>query len=101
MYFIIRFLQLILVGVLVYVLYKLLWKGERFLFFKPKWKTRQKRQHNHHPQAALEEMKKDPVCGTYIPENQAVKYKHNSETYYFCSEECKQKFRQLQRNGKT
>lgn len=101
MYLIIHFLKLILLGVVIYILYKLLWKGERLLFFKHKWRIRQKRQSNQHPQAPLEEMKKDPVCGTYLPENQAVKYKHSSETYYFCSEECKQKFQQLQENSKT
>ncbi|MCK4764337.1 MAG: YHS domain-containing protein [Candidatus Aminicenantes bacterium] len=36
-------------------------------------------------------MKKDPVCGTYVPENQAVKYKD----YFFCSPECKEKFQTL------
>jgi YHS domain-containing protein len=100
MYLIIRFLKLILLGVVIYILYKLLWKGERVLFFKPKWKTRQKQQRGRQPQAPLEEMKKDPVCGTYIPEHQAVKYRHGSETYYFCSEECKRKFQQIQKDSK-
>jgi YHS domain-containing protein len=36
-------------------------------------------------------MKKDPVCGTYIPENQAIRYKDN----FFCSEKCKEKFKTL------
>ncbi len=101
MYLIIRLLKLIFLGFLVYLLYKWLWKGERFIFFKPRRKSRQKHQADYHTLAPLEEMKKDPVCGTYIPENQALKYKNNSETYYFCSEECKQKYRQLQENSKT
>ncbi|MFC2145972.1 YHS domain-containing protein [Acidobacteriota bacterium] len=55
-----------------------------------------RKQDKHHSQQALEEMKKDPICGTYIPENQALKYKAGGETHYFCSEECQNKFRQLQ-----
>ena len=74
-------------GVIGYVLYKILWKGEGIGLFRSRKKA--------HPQNAIEEMKKDPVCGTYIPENQAIKYRMGSETYYFCSEECKQAFREL------
>lgn len=85
----ISFLRFILVLVLGYVLYKVLWKRG------PLFKIRQK-QRKPHPQKPLVEMKKDPICGTYIPENQALKYKDGGETYYFCSEECKSKFRQMQ-----
>ena len=88
MYFLIRLLKFILLGVIGYILYKVLWKGESLSLFKAKKKQ--------HPQQALEEMKKDPVCGTYLPENLAVKYKFSGKAYYFCSEECKQKFQQLQ-----
>ncbi len=31
---------------------------------------------------------KDPVCGTYIPENTA----HRVENVFFCSDECKRKY---------
>ncbi len=41
----------------------------------------------------IEEMKKDPVCGTYVPESQAIRYHGN----YFCSEDCKEKFKKLDR----
>ncbi|MCU0287626.1 MAG: YHS domain-containing protein [Acidobacteria bacterium] len=40
-------------------------------------------------------MKKDPICGTYIPENQAVISEINGTIHYFCSEECKLKFQEL------
>lgn len=78
-----RILKLLFVIGLIYALYKVLWKGEP-LFGK--------RKKGKHPQAALEEMKKDPVCGTYLPEKQALKLTEGGETHYFCSEECKQKF---------
>ena len=81
-----RFLLLVWIG---YLLYKVLWKGVIQGLFKFKKKRR------FQSPKAIEEMKKDPVCGTYIPENQAIKYRRNNTTYYFCSEECKQKFHEL------
>lgn len=86
---IIRILRILLLVGLGYILYKILWKGEGLRFFKFK-----KKRHYRSPNV-IEQMKKDPVCGTYIPENQAFKYRQNHTTYYFCSEECKQKFREL------
>ena len=88
LYIILRLLLLLGIG---YILYKVLWKGERLRFFKMP-----KKRYKNPPPKALEEMKKDPICGTYIPENQAFKYKSAGETYYFCSEECKNKFSQIQ-----
>jgi YHS domain-containing protein len=81
-----RFLLLVGIG---YLIYKFVWKGEPLGFFKFKKKRR------HQSPKAIEEMKKDPVCGTYIPENQAIRYRRNNTTYYFCSEECKKKFQEL------
>lgn len=83
-----RFLLLVWVG---YLLYKVLWKGVIQRFFKSKKERR------FQSPKVIEEMKKDPVCGTYIPENQAIKYRRNNTTYYFCSEECKRKFYELKK----
>ena len=87
------FRLLLLVGI-GYILYKVLWKGESLHFFKfPRKRGKSQ------PPKVLVEMKKDPICGTYIPENQAIKYKVGGETHYFCSEDCKNKFSQLQQPG--
>ena len=81
----IRLLILVAIG---YVLYRFLWKGDiGFPWFK-----KAKKNKKPHPQAALQEMRRDPVCGTYIPENQAIKLKVKKETLFFCSEECKKEF---------
>ncbi len=40
----------------------------------------------------LVEMKKDEVCGTFVPENQALTCHHDGELRYFCSKECRDKF---------
>jgi len=37
-------------------------------------------------------MVKDPVCGMQIPEDSKFKSQFHEQTYYFCSEHCKNKF---------
>jgi YHS domain-containing protein len=37
-------------------------------------------------------MVKDPVCGMYMDSRLAVRLDKKSEEFYFCSEECKQKY---------
>jgi YHS domain-containing protein len=39
------------------------------------------------------ELKKDPVCGTYISAATALQEKVKGETLYFCSKECRDKYR--------
>lgn len=39
------------------------------------------------------ELKKDPVCGTYISTATALQKKSGGEIYYFCSPQCRDKFR--------
>jgi YHS domain-containing protein len=38
-------------------------------------------------------LKKDPVCGTFIAPSTAVRKMLGGETYYFCSAQCRDKFR--------
>jgi YHS domain-containing protein len=38
------------------------------------------------------ELKKDPVCGTFISTATAIQKSVGGETYYFCSNECREKF---------
>ena len=35
---------------------------------------------------------KDPVCGTYVSQDQSLTMTRGSETFHFCSEECHDKF---------
>ncbi len=39
-------------------------------------------------------LQKDPVCGTFVPEESSKKLTAGGETHYFCSEECLQKYRE-------
>jgi YHS domain-containing protein len=40
-----------------------------------------------------EALKKDPVCGTFIAPSTAVRKTVNGENYYFCSAECRDRFK--------
>ncbi len=46
------------------------------------------------PRSAGEEMVFDTVCNSYIPVSSALSLKVDGELEYFCSEECREKFRQ-------
>lgn len=85
MIFIFRILRFLVFAVLIYFLIRLVIKGNLSGFFKREKKSRSPR--------PLEQMKKDPVCGTYIPESQALKLNLKKETHYFCSEACREKFK--------
>lgn len=39
------------------------------------------------------ELKKDPVCGTFISTATSIQKKVGEKMYYFCSVECRDKFR--------
>jgi YHS domain-containing protein len=37
------------------------------------------------------ELHKDPVCGTYVAESTAYRRQASGQTFYYCSEACKEK----------
>lgn len=44
------------------------------------------------PSPAGGKLKRDPVCGTYVPASTAFKTQVGGETIHFCSAECRNKF---------
>jgi YHS domain-containing protein len=38
------------------------------------------------------ELKRDPVCGTFVPANTAYQRTLKGDTHYFCSAECRDKY---------
>ena len=42
--------------------------------------------------AASNHMVKDPVCGMYMDSRLAVRLENRREEFYFCSEDCKNKY---------
>ena len=41
----------------------------------------------------VDEMVQDPVCKVYVPQREAQTAVISGETFYFCSRECREKFR--------
>ncbi len=39
-----------------------------------------------------DQLVQDPVCGVYCPKKKALSAIYKGKVYYFCSEECRQKF---------
>ncbi len=39
------------------------------------------------------QMVRDPVCGVYIPEKSSLPVRRDNRVYYFCSETCREAFR--------
>lgn len=75
-----RLVFFIVLAVLLYKLAKFIWGRPRTIPFK-----------GSGPQVH-DELVKDPVCGVYLPKSQAKPLFLNGKTFYFCSEECRQKF---------
>ncbi|HLH41601.1 MAG TPA: YHS domain-containing protein [Bryobacteraceae bacterium] len=45
------------------------------------------------PRPVSGELKKDPVCGTFIAASSSLQKTFGGETYYFCSAACRDQFR--------
>ncbi len=50
------------------------------------------RPRNSHEIPLTGELKKDPVCGTYISAATSIKEKVGGQTFHFCSQECRDKY---------
>lgn len=43
---------------------------------------------------AVNEMVRDPICGLYVPRDEALTLVGNGPTVHFCSEDCRNKYLQ-------
>jgi uncharacterized protein len=82
--------RLILLAAIIYLLFKWLRKSAPSAR-KPRTFDRQGQ--------AVEEMVQDPVCGTYVPASQAISLPGEKETYYFCSDGCRDKFKEIHKTN--
>lgn len=64
-----------------------------YFFFKIKDKKQVEQKYaDSNEEVKAVEMKKDTICGSYVEETTKYKVKLHDKIYYFCSEECKNKF---------
>jgi YHS domain-containing protein len=75
-------LRLLIIGSLLYILYRLL--------IGPRKKKVHARKHETTASvgSAQDVLVEDPVCNTYVPKGQAVQLYHDKKMYYFCSNKC-------------
>lgn len=88
-------LRLVIIGVLVYLFYRLLAGGRKISAPKPSG-TR-----NGQAPIASDVLVEDPVCHTYIPRKQAIELGSGKETIFFCSQKCKKKFIESESKGES
>jgi YHS domain-containing protein len=75
-------LRLVIIGVLLYILYRLLTGSRR------KEVRGRKDGPTASGRAVQDVLVEDPVCRTYIPKGQAIQLHHDKQMYYFCSDKC-------------
>ena len=75
-------LRLVIIGILLYILYRLLTGSRR------KGVHGGKHGSAASGRAVQDVLVEDPVCHTYIPKGQAIQLHHDKKMYYFCSDKC-------------
>ena len=78
-----RFIVFIL---LIYLIYKIV---NNFRKIKPE--SSENSQYKS-PPAVEEDLVEDPVCHTYVPLSQAYRKEISGKEYYFCSQQCCEKY---------
>jgi len=80
----------IVLPVLLFLLARMLLQN---LFGSLRSVTRQQRPPKQESPMQASELKKDPVCGTYVSTAASVTRTVNGKVVYFCSVECRDKYR--------
>jgi uncharacterized protein len=75
--------RIILYGLIAYLAYIV------YRFFKAINKASKQPRIKRQPSGI---MVKDETCNTYLPKEDAIKVQYEGMDYYFCSQECKEKF---------
>jgi uncharacterized protein len=86
---IIGFFRLIFYAIAAYLIYKFI-----LYIFAPRTGSQSARP----PKKTSGVMVKDEACNTYLPEEEAIREKIDGRDYYFCSNECRQKFISQKKN---
>ena len=77
-------LRLIIIGILLYLLYRLLTGPKKRAAKAGKFRQ----QGSAGSRAVQDVLVEDPVCHIYIPKGQAIELQHDHQMYYFCSNKC-------------
>jgi len=75
---------------LIWIIYRLV-----KVFFISRWSEKDKTEKRVEDSSGIViggEFVKDPNCNVFFPKEKAVFLNYKGETFYFCSEECKEKY---------
>jgi YHS domain-containing protein len=79
----------LLVPLLIYLVLRSVLRG----LFSPSTRAPEKARGSQMNVPAGGELKKDPVCGTYVSALAGVRDQVRGETVYFCSTDCRDKYK--------
>ncbi len=68
----------------IYMLYRMV--------MSEKAKKKEEEQEEKENLAATGELAKDPICGTYVDKEDAIRVKDGEAIHYFCGYDCRDKF---------
>ena len=85
-FFLVRLILPLLLVLFVGRLFRIIVEGLRSAFVAPS------RPQGPPPVSAGGELKKDPVCGTYVSAATSISQQIDGRVVYFCSEECRKKY---------
>ena len=77
-------LKLIIIGVAIFVVYKLFMGDKKKKEMRSDKATKQR--------VAAGDMVKDPICGTYVEKDGNIRVREGEKVHVFCSYECRDKF---------
>jgi len=80
------FMRLIFYAVWAYIIYSV------YRFFRNVWRRVAPPAAKPEPRRVSGVMVKDEACGTYIPQDEALRETVGGKEYFFCSKECRKKF---------
>lgn len=81
-------IRVLLIGILLLLVARAFWKVMDGVIEAGGGTTRSRR-----AQKAAVKLVRDPVCGTYVAPRPALSTTSGGTTHYFCSEDCRAKFR--------
>ena len=77
-------LKFIIIGVAIFIVYKLFMGDKKKKSMQSEKVVKQK--------VAAGEMVKDPVCGTYVERDGSIRVREGEKVHVFCSYECRDKY---------
>ncbi len=87
-----RIILIILLIMFIFGIVRSIWRDVLDSINRQQKASRRSRSGPQPPPLPTDTLVQDPVCGVYCPKKKALTAIYKGKVYYFCSEECRQKF---------